>query len=170
MFPAFFSMPSHQSPRYEAQGGVTLAGHGEAEGLSARWLASPWHGRGVRHHAHRQQIRACRAAVLSGGQRSAGHHGSAPQRSCAHNAAHDRRTGGRAGRAARLDPCTADRRCCVDSDYGCGCSPSGSGGTRPFVTVLQTMARVLKRTARMNKRRTTPTTAQRLCALPDGPC
>ena len=37
-----------------------------------------------------------------------------------------------------------------------------------FMTVLRAMARVLQRTARMNKRRTTPTTAQRLCALTDG--
>ena len=45
---------------------------------------------------------------------------------------------------------------------------SAYGHEGQFVTVLQTMARVLKRTARMNKRRTTPTTAQRLYALTDG--
>ncbi len=44
---------------------------------------------------------------------------------------------------------------------------SAYGHEGQFVTVLVTMARVLKRTARMNKRRTTPTTAQRLCALTD---
>ncbi|MDQ3328590.1 MAG: transposase, partial [Chloroflexota bacterium] len=44
---------------------------------------------------------------------------------------------------------------------------SAYGHEGQFVTVLQTMARVLTRTARMNKRRTTPTTAQRLCALTD---
>jgi len=45
---------------------------------------------------------------------------------------------------------------------------SAFGAQAQFVTVLLAMARVLKRTARMNKRRTTPTTAQRLCALTDG--
>ena len=34
-----------------------------------------------------------------------------------------------------------------------------------LLTVLQTIERILKRFARLNKRRTTPTTAQRLCAL-----
>jgi len=47
---------------------------------------------------------------------------------------------------------------------------SAYGHEGQFVTVLLTMARVLKRTARMNKRRTTPSTAQRLCALTDGSC
>jgi len=47
---------------------------------------------------------------------------------------------------------------------------SAYGHEGQFVTVLLTMARVLKRTARMNKRRTTPTTAQRLCALTEGSC
>lgn len=37
-----------------------------------------------------------------------------------------------------------------------------------FMTVLRTMARVLQRTARLTKRRITPTTAQRLSALTDG--
>jgi hypothetical protein len=45
---------------------------------------------------------------------------------------------------------------------------SAYGHEGQFVTVLLTMACTLKRTARMNKRRTTPTTAQRLCALTDG--
>jgi len=47
---------------------------------------------------------------------------------------------------------------------------SAFGEQAQFVTVLLAMARVLKRTARMNKRRTTPTTAQRLCALTEGSC
>ena len=47
---------------------------------------------------------------------------------------------------------------------------SAYGHEGQFVTVLLTMARVLKRTARMNKRRTTPSTAQRLCALTDRSC
>ncbi len=34
-----------------------------------------------------------------------------------------------------------------------------------LLTVLQAIEHVLKRFARLNKRRTTPTTAQRLCAL-----
>ncbi len=42
---------------------------------------------------------------------------------------------------------------------------SAFGHAEQFITVLRTMARVLQRSARMNKRRTTPTTAQRLCAL-----
>jgi hypothetical protein len=37
-----------------------------------------------------------------------------------------------------------------------------------LLTVLQTIERMLKRFARLNKRRTNPTTAQRLCALTDG--
>ena len=37
-----------------------------------------------------------------------------------------------------------------------------------LLTVLQTIERILKRFARLNKRRTNPTTAQRLCALTDG--
>ncbi len=37
-----------------------------------------------------------------------------------------------------------------------------------LLTVLQTIERMLKRFARLNKRRTTPTTAQRLCALTNG--
>ena len=45
---------------------------------------------------------------------------------------------------------------------------SAFGHGELFVTVLRTMARVLQRSARMNKRRTTPTTAQRLCALTVG--
>ena len=45
---------------------------------------------------------------------------------------------------------------------------SAFGDEDQFVTVLRNMARVLQRTARMNKRRTTPTTAQRLCALTAG--
>ncbi|GAC1656018.1 MAG: hypothetical protein NVS4B8_30970 [Herpetosiphon sp.] len=45
------------------------------------------------------------------------------------------------------------------SAFGCG---------EQFLSVLFTMARMLQRTARMNKRRTTPTTAQRLLALTDG--
>jgi hypothetical protein len=42
---------------------------------------------------------------------------------------------------------------------------SAFGRTEQFIRVLRTMARVLQRSARMNKRRKTPTTAQRLCAL-----
>ena len=42
---------------------------------------------------------------------------------------------------------------------------SAFGDGDQFITVLRTMARVLQRSARMNKRRTTPTTAQRLVAL-----
>ena len=38
-----------------------------------------------------------------------------------------------------------------------------------LLPVLQTIERILKRCARLNKRRTNPTTAQRLCALTDGP-
>ncbi len=45
---------------------------------------------------------------------------------------------------------------------------SAFGDEDQFITVLRTMARVLQRSARMNKRRTTPTTAQRLCALTAG--
>jgi Transposase DDE domain len=45
---------------------------------------------------------------------------------------------------------------------------SAFGDAEQFITVLQTMARVLQRHARMNKRRKTPTTAQRLCALTAG--
>ena len=45
---------------------------------------------------------------------------------------------------------------------------SAYGHEGHFVTVLLRMAHMLKRTARMNKRRTTPTTAQRLCALTHG--
>jgi hypothetical protein len=45
---------------------------------------------------------------------------------------------------------------------------SAFGDGDQFITVLRTMARVLQRSARMNKRRTTPTTAQRLVALTDG--
>ena len=45
---------------------------------------------------------------------------------------------------------------------------SAFGDGDQCITILRTMARVLRRTARMNKRRTTPTTAQRLCALTDG--
>ncbi len=37
-----------------------------------------------------------------------------------------------------------------------------------LLTVLQTIERILKRFARVNKRRTNPTTAQRLCALTNG--
>jgi hypothetical protein len=40
--------------------------------------------------------------------------------------------------------------------------------TAQLLTVLQTIERILKRFARLNKRRTTPTTAQRLCALTKG--
>jgi hypothetical protein len=47
---------------------------------------------------------------------------------------------------------------------------SAFGERAQFVTVLLRMPHVLKRTARMNKRRATPTTAQRLCALTDGSC
>ena len=42
---------------------------------------------------------------------------------------------------------------------------SAFGDAAQFMTILRRMARVLQRFARMNKRRTTPTTAQRLCAL-----
>ena len=42
---------------------------------------------------------------------------------------------------------------------------SAFGDAEQFMTILRRMARVLQRFARMNKRRTTPTTAQRLCAL-----
>jgi hypothetical protein len=42
---------------------------------------------------------------------------------------------------------------------------SAFGDAAQFITVLRTMARVLQRHARMNKRRKTPSTAQRLCAL-----
>ena len=45
---------------------------------------------------------------------------------------------------------------------------SAFGDAEPFVAVLRSMARVLQRHARMNKRRKTPTTAQRLCALTAG--
>ena len=45
---------------------------------------------------------------------------------------------------------------------------SAFGHGEPFITVLRIMARVLQRTARMNKRRTTPTTARQLCALTAG--
>jgi hypothetical protein len=45
---------------------------------------------------------------------------------------------------------------------------SAFGCREQFLSVLFTMARMLQRTARMNKRRTTPTTAQRLLALTDG--
>jgi hypothetical protein len=40
--------------------------------------------------------------------------------------------------------------------------------TAHLLTVLQTIERVLKRFARLNKRRTTPSTAQQLCALTNG--
>lgn len=45
---------------------------------------------------------------------------------------------------------------------------SAFGQAEQFISVLRTMARVLQRFARMNKRRKTPTTAQRLCALTAG--
>ena len=45
---------------------------------------------------------------------------------------------------------------------------SAFGDGERFITVLRTMTRVLQRSARMNKRRTTPTTAQRLVALTEG--
>ena len=45
---------------------------------------------------------------------------------------------------------------------------SAFGQAEQFVGILRTMARVIQRSARMNKRRKTPTTAQRLCALTAG--
>ena len=45
---------------------------------------------------------------------------------------------------------------------------SAFGQAEQFVSILRTMARVIQRSARMNKRRKTPTTAQRLCALTAG--
>lgn len=45
---------------------------------------------------------------------------------------------------------------------------SAVGQAEQFLNVLRTMARTLQRSAQMNKRHTTPSTAQRLCALTNG--